>query len=529
MKNISLYIARRYNSHTLLISMVLIIISSFLIGTFIYIGNVSTEIFQSWIYGKQYMLSGIELFLLYSLTTVYIILQTSLIYLLFDKLLKRISKNSKLLIAFVISLVSISGAGLVTYLNTNSSTLLSFLSLILLSTGLLSIIFALLSFVFAKRKITGVNIITSIAVFAITIATCALFIILSVFSGLEKMNIQLFSNVNPDLKISPAKGKIIPNLNEVIQKLESNPQILAYSKVIEEKVSIEFGDKQDIAYIKGVDENYINIVRVDTTLVAGGYFNFETNYQIIASDGVARRLQMYVDSQYGSKLMMPKPGTGLISSADEAFNSAVANPIGVFFLNEQYDKYVISPIGLTQELLQLPANSAYSLELKVAPNVSLNSIKRTLQNDLGNTMVVQTRQDLDATFLKVMNVENLIIYLIFTLVSIIASFNLAGAIIIIIIDKKKQIKSMWSFGMPKEQIKKIFFQTGLLITVFSILFGLGLGSIIGILQQQFGLVMANPFVAFPFEFTLTNFLVVILTVLIIGGGVSYMVSRKLPN
>src|SRR5690606_19092735 len=135
--------------------------------------------------------------------------------------------------------------------------------------------------------------ITSIAVFAITIATCALLIILSVFSGLEKMNIQFFSNVNPDLKISPAKGKTIPNLNEVIQKLEADPKIISYSKVIEEKVSIEYDDKQDIAYIKGVDENYTQVVRIDTALVAGNYFDFETPYQILTSDGVARRLREY--------------------------------------------------------------------------------------------------------------------------------------------------------------------------------------------------------------------------------------------
>ncbi|SMC61675.1 lipoprotein-releasing system permease protein [Moheibacter sediminis] len=508
--------------------MVLIVISAFLIGTFIYIGNVSTEIFQSLVFGNE-PVTGINQFILYSLSTVYTILQTTIIYLIFNKLLKRVSKNSKLLIAFIISLISISGAGLVTYLNTSSSNLLSFLSLILLSTGLLSIIFAILSFVFAKRKITGVNIITSIAVFAITIATCALFIILSVFSGLEKMNIQFFSNVNPDLKISPAKGKTIPNLDEMIQKLESNPQIVAYSKVIEEKVSIEYEDKQDIAYIKGIDENYTNVVRIDTTVVGGSYLDFSTPNQILTSDGVARRLQMYTDLRYGAKLSMPKPGTGLITNADEAFNSAVATSVGVVFINDQYDKYIFSPIELTQNLLQLPKNSAYSLEIKAKPNTSLNSLKKTLQSNLGNSVVVQTRQDLDATFIKVMNVENLIIYLIFTLVSTIASFNLAGAIIIIIIDKKKQIKSMWSFGMPKEHIKRIFFQTGLLITVSSILFGLVLGSIIGILQQQFGLVMANPFVAFPFEFTVSNFLVVILTVLAIGGGVSYLVSRKLPS
>lgn len=528
MKNVSLYIARRYNSHTLIISMVLIILTAFLVGTFIYIGNVSTEIFKNLIYGKQTPLTTGNLVLLYSLTTLYILLQTSIIYIIFNKFLKRISKNVKLIVAVVVALISISGAFFITYSNTSGNNILSFISLILISTGLLSLIFALLSFVFAKRKITGVNIITSIAVFAITIATCSLFIILSVFSGLEKMNIQM-GNAHPDIKISPSKGKTIENLEEINQKLKSNQQVLAYSKVIEEKVSIEYNDKQDIAYIKGIDENYTNVVRIDTTLFAGNFLDFETPNQILASDGVARRLQLYVDNQYNTRLSMPKPGTGLISSAEEAFNSEFANPIGVFFINEQYDKYIFSPIGLTQNLLELPENAAYSIEIKVKPNTSLNDFKNVLQKSLGNSIVVQTRQDLDATFLKVMNVENLIIYLIFTLVSIIASFNLAGAIIIIIIDKKKQIKSMWSFGMRKEQIKFIFFQTGLLITVFSILFGLTLGSIIGFLQNKFGLVMANPFVAFPFEFTIQNFLVVTLTVFVIGSGVSYLVSRKLPN
>lgn len=509
--------------------MFLIILTAFLAGTFIYIGTVSIDIFQNLIYGKNVELIGVNLFVIYSLTTVYIILQTSIIYIIFDKFLKRISKKLKLLIASIVAIISISGAAVLTYYNTESSAILSFISLILLSTGLLSLIFSMFSFLIAKRKITGVNIITSIAVFAVTIATCSLFIILSVFSGLEKMNLQFFTNVNPDLKISAAKGKTIPNLDEVIKKLESQPEISAYSKVIEEKVFIEFGDKQDIAYIKGIDENYKNVVRIDTTVFAGFYLDFENPNQILASDGVARRLQMYVDNQNSSRLSMPKPGTGLISSADEAFNSAFATTTGVVYINEQYDKYIFSPIGLTQNLLQLPANSAYSLELKLKPNVSLANTKNALQKSLGNSVVVQTRQDLDATFLKVMNVENLIIYLIFTLVIIIASFNLAGAIIIIIIDKKKQIKSMWSFGMPKEQIKKIFFQTGLLITFFSVLFGLTLGSIIGLLQKNFSLVMASPFVAFPFEFTIQNFAIVTVTVLAIGGGVSFMVSRKLPS
>lgn len=507
--------------------MILILITSLLVGTFIYIGNSSLQIIRDLLYPKM-MLNTNQQITVAGIMLAYTIIQTSAIYFLFNKLLKSVTKKSKLGIAFLIALLSIGTAGFLIYSGLNQSVLMSGIVLILISTGILSILFGLLTFIFSKRKITGVNVITSIAVFAITIATCALFIILSVFSGLEKMNIQFFSNVNPDLKISASKGKILNDLDQITTKLDQNNQIQAYSKVIEEKISIEFEDKQDIAYIKGIDENYKNVVRIDTTIVHGAFLDFNNPYEIIASDGVARRLQMYIDHQRASRLRMPKPGIGLISSEEEAFNTAVANPVGIFIINEQYDKYIYSPIGLTQLLLQLPENSAYSIEIKLKPGISQNSVKAILQKELGNRVSVETRQDLDSTFLKVMNVENLIIYLIFTLVIVIASFNLAGAIIIIILDKKLQIKTMWSFGMQLTHIKRIFFQTGLLITIFSILFGLTLGTLLGMMQNSFHLVMANAFVPFPFEFTAFNYIAVILTVLFIGGFVSWMVSRKLP-
>ena len=527
MKNVSLFIARRYNTYTLLISMVLILIASMLVGTFIYSGNLSLKIIRDLIFPNK-ILTGNQQILVIGLMLAYLIVQTTAIYLLFNKLLKSIPKHSKLGIAVLIAAASLGTAGFLIFQKLNQAVWVNGLTLILISTGLLSILFGLLHFIFSKRKITGVNIITSIAVFAITIATCALFVILSVFSGLEKMNIQFFSNVNPDLKISPAKGKLLKEPDQIISRLAQNPQIISYSKVIEEKVSVEFEDKQDIAYIKGIDENYKNVVKIDTTVVHGSFLSFQNPYEIIASDGVARRLQMYIDHQMASRLRMPKPGTGLISSEEEAFNTAVANPVGIFIINDQYDKFIYSPISLTQVLLELPPDAAYSIEIKLEPGLSLNTVKSSLQKELGKDVVVQTRQDLDSTFLKVMNVENLIIYLIFTLVIIIATFNLAGAIIIIILDKKVQIKTMWSFGMRLSQIKKIFFQTGLLITVFSILFGLTLGTMLGILQNKFHLVMANSFVPFPFEFISSNYLIVILTVFCIGGFVSWMVSRKLP-
>lgn len=497
------------------------------IGTLTYIGNSALVIFQQLLFPNQ-ILSKIQIATIYSLSFAYVIGQILIIYLIFNRLLKRIHNKVRLRIQLSLGVLMtlISSILIVSFPSPN--ILIQLLVLILISTGLLSIFMGLISYLFTKSKITGVNIITSIAVFAITIGTTALFIILSVFSGLEKMNLQFLNNVNPDLKISPTQGKILPEIDKVIKILNETKEITHFSKTIEEKVSIEFDDKQDIAYIKGVDENYKNVVKVDTAIVYGSYFDFKSPYEILASDGVARRLQLYLDNQHPSRLRMPKPGVGMITTEEEAFNSVVANPIGVFIISEQYDKYVFAPIELTQILLELPEESSYGIEIKLNNNTSANQIKSKLQNDLGDQYLVQTRQDIDATFLKVMNVENLIIYLIFTLVIIIASFNLAGAIIIIIIDKKKQIKTMWSFGMTRSNIKRIFFQTGMLITVFSVTFGLVLGTIIGVLQNQFNLVMANPYVAFPFEFTIFNYLIVTLTVLFIGGTVSWMVSRKLP-
>lgn len=526
MNKVSLYIAKRYNTNTLLISMALISIVALLSGTLIYMVNVSNQFFSVLIY-KDSMMSVTNRVIVYLLSFGFTIFQTTLIIWIFGRLLKRIKPIKKFLLGILISVFCGIFASILYFSALEQRAFGMLFSLFLISGGLLSLIYGSLSFLFSRKKITGVNIITSIAVFAITVATTALFIILSVFSGLEKMNAQLFKNVNPDLKISPVKGKILNDIDKITNVLDNNSKIATYSKVIEEKVSIEFDQKQDIDYLKGVDSNYKNVVKIDTTVIYGSYLDFKNPYEILVSDGVGRRLQLYIDHQHSSRLRMPRPGTGLIKNEEEAFNSTVAMPVGVFSINEQFDKFIFAPVELSRILLNLPENSAYSIEIKLKQGVSPELIKSELKREFGNNLKVETRLDLDATFLKVVNVEKLITYLIFTLVIIIASFNLAGSIIIIIIDKKEQIKTIWSFGLPLQNIKQIFFQTGFLITLFSVIIGLLQGTLIGWLQNTFHLVMATSFVAFPFEITFLNYAIVSCTVLFIGGVTSWLVSRKL--
>lgn len=379
---------------------------------------------------------------------------------------------------------------------------------------------------FSSSNTNAVNIITSIAVTAIMVATAALFVILSVFSGLEQMNLKFYSNVNPEIKISPAKGKVLPEIEKLQLQLKQHTMVNSFSKVIEEKIYIDYNGMQDIAYLKAVDSNFTKVTRLDTVVYGGEYLDFSFDDNFIVSNGIAQRLQLYIDPINPATLMMPKAGTGLIKQESDAFTKTEAYSTGVFILNEQYDKHIFSPIGLAQNLLRLDSIDAYAIEVKTNKAQDLNAVKKQLQKELGNEYKVETRQDLDSAFLKVMNMENLIIYLIFTLVIIIACFNLAGTIIIIILDKTKEIQTMYSFGLSRVQIRRIFAYTGLIITSVAMLTGLLIASVLGLLQINFGLVMASATIPFPFEFSILNYVVVIGTVLGIGGFVSWIIAKQ---
>ncbi|ADX68618.1 ABC transporter permease [Weeksella virosa] len=380
---------------------------------------------------------------------------------------------------------------------------------------------------FSKTNTNAVNIITTIAVIAIMVATAALLVILSVFSGLEKMNIRFLSDVNPELKISPASGKRLPNIDQLESKIKKQPSIASYAKVIEEKVYIQYNGLEDIAYLKSVDNQFLTNNKFDTTIIAGRLFDSSQRpYEVIASEGIGTRLKIYIDNELPIRLIMPKAGTQLIKQAEDGFVMQEAFNSGIFFLNDQYDKHLFAPLALGQEMLNLSSKDAYSLELKTNGKKNLNQIKKEIAKQIGPEYTIQTRQDLDAAFLKVMNIENLIIYMIFTLVIIIACFNLAGTIIIIIIDKREEIKTMYSFGMTRKNIRRIFFFTGLIITSTAMILGLIIASILGYIQIHYPLIYAAPYVAFPFTFTLSNFLVVSTTVLAIGSFVSWLMAKQ---
>ncbi|RZJ49827.1 MAG: ABC transporter permease [Chryseobacterium sp.] len=381
-------------------------------------------------------------------------------------------------------------------------------------------------YLLSKKGSTAVTFITWLAVGAMTVAVAAMFVIISVFSGLEVFNQNLISNLHADLTIKSNSGKTITDLKKTTNILKNNKDILHFSKVIEEKVYINYNGKGDIAYLRGVDSAYTKVNPIDSTIFYGKYPSFEYSNEVIMENSLNIRLSIPVDSVKDfATVFMPKPGTGIINKEEDIYNKKNILVTGVFPGNDQLNNYIVAPIELSEELLQLPKNSAYQIVIKLKDPKNANQVKKDLIKSLGKNVEIKTKQEENAAFWKMINTEKLFIYLIFALVIFITTFNLAGAIIILQLDKKEQAKSLISLGFPLSHLRQTYFYTGLLIVVLGVISGLILGSILCLFQQYTEFFKAVENVPFPVRIVAENYLIVAATASLFGISISWFFSK----
>lgn len=383
-------------------------------------------------------------------------------------------------------------------------------------------------YLIAKKGNTAVTFITWLAAFAMMAAVASMFIIVSVFSGLEDLNKQMIENVHSDLTISSKSGKTLKNIDKIEKVLSKNTSIKAYSKVIEEKVYINYNGVGEIGYLRGVDSVYTQVNPIDKRILIGKYPSFQFTNEALVEVGLDSRLSIPIDTEENfAWLFMPKSGTGIISKEEDIFNKKPIYVTGVFTPdNEQLNNYILAPIELSQELLNLPKKTAYQIVIRLHNPNEANAVRKVLQKSLGNENLytIKTKEEENAAFWKMINTEKLMIYLIFTLVIFITTFNLAGAIIILQLDKRQQAKSLISLGMSKSSLRKIYFYTGLLIVLFGIIMGLFIGTLLTVVQINTGAFQTNG-MPFPVRITMENYLIVTLIALLLGVGVSWFFSR----
>ena len=385
-------------------------------------------------------------------------------------------------------------------------------------------------YLFTKTSNNAINIITIIASFGVIVGSLALFIILSGFSGLRTFSYSLLDASDPDIKITSTKGKSFVLTDAVSKKINQNLAIQASSKIIEERVFLEHNDKNEIAYIKGVQENYAQITSIDSSLYIGAWLDKEYINTAVVGRTIAIKLSLGVRS-FGAPLsiMVPKGGTGFINP-NNAFYKTNVQIVGLYTGTEEFEsKFVFVNLEEARNLLRFKENQITGLELKLKNALDSENVAEELRNSLGDTFKVQTKEQLNEVFYKVINTENFVSYLIFTLIVIIALFNVIGTIIMMIIDKKQNLKTLFNLGTTVKEIKRIFIYQGFLLTFFGMLVGLTLGVILVLLQNQYGLFMITESLAYPVELQFSNLLIVVCTITTLGFLAAKIASSRISK
>jgi lipoprotein-releasing system permease protein len=379
-------------------------------------------------------------------------------------------------------------------------------------------------------KTTAINVITCIASFGIIVGAMALFVVLSVFSGLRDFSLSFTNATDPDLRIETLAGKSFFISKTQEAQLTSSKEFTKYTKIVEERALFYYKNKEHVAYLKGVDANFTQVNAFDTFLYTGDWLEPNTN-QVVVGSGISRKLALGLfDFNNVLEVYIPKPGSGMIENPEDAFNKSPLLASGIFQVSEDVDeKYIFCSIPLIQGLLNYKPNQLTYIDFKLAPNVSETDAIETITKIFPNQVKVKNRAQLNDALYKMLNTENIVVYLIFTLVIIIALFNLIGAIIMMIIEKKTNLKTLYNLGTEIKYLKNIFLFQGNIISVFGGILGLILGILIVLIQQQFELIMITPSLAYPVVFETKNVLIVLLTIVILGFIASKIASSTVTK
>jgi lipoprotein-releasing system permease protein len=369
----------------------------------------------------------------------------------------------------------------------------------------------------SRSKSTAVNIITAISALGIIVSATALFVILSVFTGLKTFSLSFTNSTDPDLKVTATTGKSFFITPEQEKQLKADKNIAAYSEIAEERVLFFFDGKEQVAYLKGVDSTFTAVAPIEQHLAVGNWLRPNTT-QAVAGLGIYNKLSLaLLDYNRALEVYVPKPGKGTIDSPNDAFNKSPLAVTAIYSINEDNDsKFVYCDIFLARELLQFKRNQITSIEVKLAKGGSQAAVIKSLKSIFKDKVTVKDRAQLNDALYKMLNAENLAVYLFCSLVVVMTLFCLAGALIMLILDKKENIRTLYNLGAEASSLRNIFFIQGIYITVLGLILGLLIGGAIIVLQQHYSLIMITDTLAYPVEFTFTNVLVVIATILVLG-------------
>ncbi len=380
----------------------------------------------------------------------------------------------------------------------------------------------------SRSSQNAVNIINFITFLVIVIGSAALFIVLSGFAGLKTFSLSFTDSFDPDLKALPATGKFFPIGPEQEVALGKIKEVAHFSKELEEQVLLTHKEKFAIAVIKGVDAHYTQVTGVDSTVRYGDWSLNEL--QGVAGLEIANSLNIFTNQfRDPLKILALKPGKGSLSQQDlsSVYNELPLVLSGLYAVEENLDKkYVFADLALVQALLEKDSTQLSGINFRLNDPRDILAVKNEIAAIFGDQVILKDRRELNSSLYKMLNTENLATYLIFTLVLVIALFNVVGAITMMILDKQQNSRTLYSLGTTLREVRRIYFIQGVLVTSLGGLIGVLLGSLLIGSQLAFGWLKITPSLAYPVEYQLINVLIVLATIVVLGVVAAKIASSR---
>lgn len=391
-------------------------------------------------------------------------------------------------------------------------------------------------YLFSKKSTNAINIISIVSGTAMLFGTMALILVLSVFNGLEDLIKSLYNVFYADVAISANEGKTFEIDETLIQQLKIVNYIDAYSFVLEENALLEYNDQQHICTIKAVDNNYFKVIKQFDTFMVDGKKVLQSdsiNYAIVGV-GIALKLGMNTTQSFTPlSIYMPKKSASSFATMENAFNKSYITTSGAFAVSDEFDsKYTIVPLSFFQQLTE-NERRASQIAIRLKNKNATQQVIVQLKKMLGNNFKIQSRYEQNEVLYKILKSEKWITFAILLFIIIIASFNIIGALSMLVLEKKKDVATLTAFGFPKKSIIKLFMIEGILMSCVGAFIGMLLAIILCVLQDKIGLIPmpGTSFLVsyYPVKMQLTDFVAVISVVLLISLIAAYLPAKKAAN
>lgn len=382
-------------------------------------------------------------------------------------------------------------------------------------------------YLFSKKSTHVINVISSISVIGVAVATMALVIVLSVFNGFHDLVASLFTSFDPQLKVVPVEGKTAPADDPILTKIRLLPQVDVATETVEDQALAIYNDHQAMVKIKGVDDNFAELSHITDILYSDGSFSLHAANLEYGTVGIRLAQNLGIGAQWDGflKIYAPKKEGQLdMTNPGDGFVVDSLNSPGVLFAVKQakYDKnYIITSISFARNLFGQQGMLS-DLELRLKPGSNLDAVKAEMQQIAGNKYKVLDRFEQQEDTFKIMSIEKMIAYIFLTFILVVACFNIIGSLSMLIIDKKNDVVTLRNLGANDKQITRVFLFEGRMIAVIGAVIGIGLGLLLCFLQQQYGFVRLGDsegsFIvdAYPVSVHYSDVAIIFVTVIAVG-------------